>query len=1018
MRTYLLFTFLLVFGQVCFAQQPTYIPPTPQAATFLKYRDYPVDLSTGLVDISIPLMNLKLKSYDLPIAAQFHASGHKVDMSYSELGNNWRIAGYGMITREVRGLSDEYYYFDNQLSISKENYYELQYSETDMSTREEKWRRRSSLDGSNGFPKQDSEYDIYTISFNGISSSFTFVEPGKAVFLDYFPYKIQKQANDRFLLTDEKGIEYIFGNVVENGNTYGATITSNNSQQVGNLNWYIAKVSTPDKDVIRFRYNTVTSDGFYLGGNPLYGARATLGDYATRYSHSYVDYMAKHSGALQFSIQSTHSNEQQKIACLTSIESSIGKISFVYNANRYSLNEMIMTNNSGVQLQKIGFEYQSIVASNLTIPNNQGQTVKAIRIMDPINGQTIQRYGVEYYPQQIVAANVSEYGYGRDYWGYANTNKNFNIIPVDQVIRRTGEGGTGAVYPVGNSNLTIGNSSRRNPDYGSKLIGALKKITYPTGGSVEFTYEANLYRAWQGNPIAEQGPGLRISQIKQSDGSTSIIKHYKYGVNEDGTGILFRKPVATDFQFTQFVTDIPEVNGVMTTASGFVLDNAFRYRYREFYSDPIGHIRPAYNIPVYYSNVTEYQTDSNGNNLGKTNYTFSTPYLEVDYKDFNESGTGESFRLSKFVPHYYSKSRPSSTTIYEFANNLYKPVKLTGYRYSKKKELKLPQATYHRWHRVLSERSSGGENYEEKFVETKYPNSMYNHSNLLFPWSVIGTRYYELTAALETLDEVFETDYTTTVPITRKTLNFYESGYTNSPSMAKVSDSREGEVVTKYFYPDDVATVSSLTGGNLNTAEMQGVEAMKKSNRHFPSVPVQIEKYSKDGQLTEVDRSNFRLEAGAPLLSSKHKRYGGSGSLFKDYEILRYDSYANPTELRSRDNSPTVYLWGYGGQYPIAKIQNASYAEVLGILGQAAITNIEALNVSESTINTHIQTLRTSLKKAQVTTYTYSPLTGMKSMTDPRGQTEHYEYDGFQRLKEVLDFDRNVLTDYQYHYKP
>ncbi|GGH32717.1 hypothetical protein GCM10011418_46420 [Sphingobacterium alkalisoli] len=66
----------------------------------------------------------------------------------------------------------------------------------------------------------------------------------------------------------------------------------------------------------------------------------------------------------------------------------------------------------------------------------------------------------------------------------------------------------------------------------------------------------------------------------------------------------------------------------------------------------------------------------------------------------------------------------------------------------------------------------------------------------------------------------------------------------------------------------------------------------------------------------------------------------------------------------------------------------------------------------------HIKNLVIKPADAQVSIYTYRPLVGMTSMTDPRGITEYYKYDGFQRLKDVLDFESNVLKNYQYHYKP
>jgi YD repeat-containing protein len=53
---------------------------------------------------------------------------------------------------------------------------------------------------------------------------------------------------------------------------------------------------------------------------------------------------------------------------------------------------------------------------------------------------------------------------------------------------------------------------------------------------------------------------------------------------------------------------------------------------------------------------------------------------------------------------------------------------------------------------------------------------------------------------------------------------------------------------------------------------------------------------------------------------------------------------------------------------------------------------------------------------ALVTTYTYAPLIGITSQTDPNGRTTYYEYDAFNRLKRIKDHDGNTVKvmDYQY----
>ncbi len=80
--------------------------PSPQSAAYTRYGEYPVDYSTGVPKIEIPIYTLNTGDYELPISISYHASGIKVLDVSGSVGLGWTLNAGGVITRTVCGMPD------------------------------------------------------------------------------------------------------------------------------------------------------------------------------------------------------------------------------------------------------------------------------------------------------------------------------------------------------------------------------------------------------------------------------------------------------------------------------------------------------------------------------------------------------------------------------------------------------------------------------------------------------------------------------------------------------------------------------------------------------------------------------------------------------------------------------------------------------------------------------------------------------------------------------------------------
>ncbi len=378
-------------------------------------------------------------------------------------------------------------------------------------------------------------------------------------------------------------------------------------------------------------------------------------------------------------------------------------------------------------------------------------------------------------------------------------------------------------------------------------------------------------------------------------------------------------------------------------------------------------------------------------------------YIHYHYSsnmNFPNNMTGNTHSLQ---PGSYRASSQSPELIRLLKSDLYRTNDLSHYRG------KIEEKTYYD--------SQGIQKQQEKY--TYYINDLYNRFNVSLASLPRGMCTYKiyLNPCLLMKKEVIDSNNNT------MTENYKYNPY-NFISEKSVTNSDGTNYITKYVY---------RIGFSYGSPGFQAL-----SNKNMINKPFRITKYIQNesyatpmvvedvifdykilaNDIPVVDKVK-ELRTFSPVLEN-YDEFNNNFIVKESYE--NYDSYGNPTYIVKDDNTKTVYIWGYSGQQLIAQITNTTYEQVLAEARRLnlnldnLLSDIELSTANENKVNS----LRDLIPQAQVTTYTYSPWAGIKSITDPRGFTTHYTYDTFGRLKEshFLNSSNNkcIIENYKYSY--
>jgi len=986
---------------------PNFTPASPGAASLAKSITYPVNHGTGLVDIKIPLYDVKIGDITVPIYLTYHASGIRVQSPFSWVGAGWSLVAEPAVSRIVDGLPDEQsYYFATYVAPyqADQSYLFSWLNDNAIDKMPDKFFYRL-MDKSGGFNFRNSTHDIVIHPY----------EPIKIV--ETIGDNVNSSGFTKFTITDEKGLIYTFGgdyiettspdesSITDRSCWKGSSIESKKTNSIVNFTYYYPNTITEyfPNNYVRIEQNTNKYDPcdnswVYLSDTFKLKA-ATIYD-----SYSGITKVLTQEGTLQELNTSFPKPEP----------------SFGHTSRELQLHT-IQFGNYSVVFNREEIKNGYYLLKNIQVVDNNGRIVKRIyfsmsRLGDPFyepstyfNKEPLYKLdSIRIAGNDIVAEETYKFNYYNpgafphrnsrnfDHWGYYNggnggNNQNKSLVPLQGGIILD-------LYNNDNQKKSISiGAADRDPYFREDfiIIGVLKDIIYPTGGKTTFVYEQNKYGyQFENYNAVNNGGGLRIKEITEDPGDeNSRIINIRY---EYSNGICKKPPLRHyNGDAYPFVDYFSQKNVTVTNRDvvcGPLMINSWTY-----FSDPLDDINTSNGAPVVYPVVTEYI-----NNDIKTVYYYNyyygnTPIIKkIDSRDDWTKGQIDSiieykklpnqiFKVIRKKKYAYQTYNATETPAYKYENN----VKFIGFYSYSTPDLAPPlsqnfynNTIYSGCERLEEEKEIlFDDNQNQISTKTRYdyrdPGESERRSNLCYP------------------------------RITEKEI---EKQINNNDSLCS-------EIVREeIFYPQNITLLDSA-------------EQARKLLINFNAIGTPLKKNVTRGKVSD----DFFVDYGSRPVSStcyNYKLFGNStfpqlstintgkdeNSREEQVQFLNYNKYGKPMFMISNCVDKTVFLWGYKGEQLIAEIKNASYTDVANAL--SGITP-EQLSDMLAPDMSKVEALRNhaNMTNAFITTYTYKPLVGIATITDARGIITTYDYDSFNRLWLIKDNNNKVVQKFEYNYR-
>ena len=493
--------------------------------------------------------------------------------------------------------------------------------------------------------------------------------------------------------------------------------------------------------------------------------------------------------------------------------------------------------------------------------------------------------------------------------------------------------------------------------------------------------------------------GLRIASVSNFDHNNNILSSKKY--EYEGGDFTITKPIST-FDKTDVVVAL--IAPITDHVTEILLSRSYTMS-----SNPRWSIKNNSGEFYTYSKVVEKEIDSLGLSKGYVNHYFERNKSELPANIQNIPTASSRVSIFKYktnerVTEFYD----SNNIIQRRIENDYKTDQLrfgSIYKsYNAKRTVSLKCA------------------YEESFYYT-FACPPTSNIGLLDSdpknWSIMKS--YDK-SEWEYLSFTSTKDYLNGQELKTTTEYFY-----NNPLHYQITSQ-------KTTFPD-----SSIQETKYQYAYEKGIQKLITAN--MVGSPLETEKI-KDGK--KLGRTETKYENPLTLFPTSVLSYNiadlndplnSNPTATSEVTYDFYDDKGNLLQYTTKFSIPTIIVWGYNQTQPIAKIEGATYpgqieaktTDILQSLIDAIInaSNEDANDVlignpKENDLLAALDTFRKepSLANYQITTYSYDPLIGVRSITPPSGIREYYTYDLANRLHSVKEINGKILKEYLYNYKP